>query len=83
LLNLWFECLGAPFAHRTANATSRQFYANGGCKCLMNEIVFAEWDPTAASDMQALLNVFDTNHKGIYSVCAAGITTTPPDANGE
>jgi hypothetical protein len=49
----------------------------------MNEIVFTEWDPTAASDMQALLNVFDTNHKGIYSVCAAGITTTPPDANGE
>ena len=27
-------------------------------------IIFTDWDPTAASDMQALLDVFDTNHDG-------------------
>jgi len=29
-----------------------------------NQIVFTDWDPSAASDMQALLDVFDTNHDG-------------------
>jgi hypothetical protein len=29
-----------------------------------NQIVFTDWDPGATSDMQALLDVFDTNHDG-------------------
>jgi hypothetical protein len=29
-----------------------------------NQIIFTDWDPTAHSDMQALLDVFDTNHDG-------------------
>jgi hypothetical protein len=29
-----------------------------------NQIIFTDWDPTAASDMQALRDVFDTNHDG-------------------
>lgn len=29
-----------------------------------NQIVFTNWDPGAKSDMQALLDVFDTNHDG-------------------
>jgi hypothetical protein len=29
-----------------------------------NQIIFTDWDPTATSDMQALLDVFDTNHDG-------------------
>ena len=29
-----------------------------------NQIVFTDWDPSATSDMQALLDVFDTNHDG-------------------
>ncbi len=29
-----------------------------------DQVVFTDWDPTATSDMQALLDVFDTNHDG-------------------
>jgi hypothetical protein len=29
-----------------------------------NQIIFTDWDPSATSDMQALLDVFDTNHDG-------------------
>jgi hypothetical protein len=27
-----------------------------------NQVIFTDWDPSATSDMQALLDVFDTNH---------------------
>jgi trimeric autotransporter adhesin len=26
------------------------------------EIIFTQWDPSASTDMQALIDVFDTNH---------------------
>ena len=29
-----------------------------------NQVVFTDWDPTAKDDMQALRDVFDTNHNG-------------------
>jgi trimeric autotransporter adhesin len=29
-----------------------------------NQIIFTDWDPSATSDMQALEDVFDTNHDG-------------------
>ncbi len=29
-----------------------------------NQVVFRDWDPSATSDMQALADVFDTNHNG-------------------
>ena len=29
-----------------------------------NQVIFTDWDPSATSDMQALLDVFDTNHDG-------------------
>jgi hypothetical protein len=29
-----------------------------------NQYIFTDWDPTATSDMQALKDVFDTNHDG-------------------
>jgi hypothetical protein len=29
-----------------------------------NQVVFTDWDPTASTDMQALLDVFDTDHDG-------------------
>ena len=32
-----------------------------------NQIVFTDWDPSASSDMQALEDVFDTNHDGVLS----------------
>ena len=30
-----------------------------------NQVVFTDWDPTAKDDMQALRDVFDTNHNGM------------------
>jgi hypothetical protein len=30
-----------------------------------NQVIFTDWDPGATSDMQALLDVFDTNHDGM------------------
>jgi hypothetical protein len=29
-----------------------------------NQVVFTDWDPAASTDMQALLDVFDTDHNG-------------------
>jgi hypothetical protein len=34
---------------KSANAACRRFYANGGCKCLTNEIVCTERDPNKLS----------------------------------
>jgi hypothetical protein len=67
--NTFFDTKGDGYQHRTAWAGAGDavlaFDANNdGVINQKNEIVFTEWDPTAASDMQALLNVFDTNHNG-------------------
>jgi len=67
--NTYFDTKGDGYQHRTAWAGAGDavlaFDANNdGVINQKNEIVFTEWDPTAASDMQALLNVFDTNHNG-------------------
>lgn len=40
---------------------------NDGVIKLRNEIDFTEWDPSAKSDMEAILHVFDTNHDGKLS----------------
>lgn len=37
---------------------------NNGTISSRKEIVFTEWSPSAGSDMQALRQVFDTNHNG-------------------
>jgi hypothetical protein len=39
-----------------------------------NEIDFTQWDPTATSDMQALRDVFDTNHGGKLSASDANFS---------
>ena len=44
---------------------------NDGIIKLQNEIDFTEWDFTARSDMEALRNVFDTNHDGKLSAADA------------
>jgi hypothetical protein len=67
--NTFFDTKGDGYQHRTAWAGAGDavlaFDANNdGVINQKNEIVFTEWDPTAASDMQAVLNVFDTNHNG-------------------
>ena len=67
--NVFFDTAGDGYQHRTAWAAAGDavlaFDANNDGKIdQTNEIVFTEWDPTATSDMQALLDVFDTNHNG-------------------
>ena len=69
--------IGQLFRHRPAtaiqNATAWAGAGNGVLAIDLNgtgvidqpdEINFTLWDPTATSDMQALLDVFDTNHDG-------------------
>lgn len=67
--NTYFDMAGDGYQHRTAwagaGAGVLAFDANGdGQIDQKNEIVFTEWDPTATSDIQALLDVFDTNRNG-------------------
>ncbi|HET7094974.1 MAG TPA: hypothetical protein VFI22_15890 [Thermomicrobiales bacterium] len=67
--NSFFDMAGDGAQRLTAWAGAGDgvlFYdpTGGGQLTQANQIVFADWDPTAASDMQALLDVFDTNHDG-------------------
>lgn len=67
--NVFFDMAGDGYQHRTAWAGAGDavlaFDADSDGKITQkNEIVFTEWDPTATSDMQALRDVFDTNHNG-------------------
>ena len=60
---------GSGYQNRTAWAGAGNgvlvFDVNGnGSVDLPKEIQFTEWDPTATTDMQALRDVFDTNHNG-------------------
>ena len=40
---------------------------SGGAITQANQTEFTLWDPTAANDMQALEDVFDTNHDGVLN----------------
>ncbi|WP_125900888.1 beta strand repeat-containing protein [Methylobacterium indicum] len=67
--NIFFDMAGDGRQHHTAWAGAGDgvlvFDAdNDGKITQQNEVVFTAWDPTAATDMQALLDVFDTNHNG-------------------
>ncbi|MGQ0682915.1 hypothetical protein [Bradyrhizobium sp.] len=67
--NTWFDTAGDGYQHRTAWAGAGSgvlvYDTNGDGKITQaNQINFTLWDPTATSDMQALLDVFDTNHNG-------------------
>ncbi|CAA2137011.1 hypothetical protein [Methylobacterium bullatum] len=67
--NTYFDIAGDGYQHRTAWAGPGDgvlvFDIDGdGRATHRKEIVFTDWDPTATSDMQALANVFDTNHNG-------------------
>lgn len=70
--NFFFDVLGDGKQHRTAWAGAGDGVlvrdaGNDGVINLQNEIDFTEWDPTADGDLEALLNVFDTNHDGKLS----------------
>ncbi|MET3896087.1 Ca2+-binding RTX toxin-like protein [Devosia sp. UYZn731] len=67
--NMFFDTAGDGKQHRTAWAGAGDGVlvrdaGNDGVITLNNEYDFTQWDPTAKSDMQALLSVFDTNHDG-------------------
>lgn len=64
--NTFFDVVGDGKQHRTAWAGVGDgvlvFDVNDdGIISARNEIDFTQWDPTAQTDMQALLSVFDTN----------------------
>jgi hypothetical protein len=67
--NKFYDMAGDGYQHLTAWTAAGDailgYDANNDGKIdRQNEIVFTQWDPTAASDMQALRNVFDTNQNG-------------------
>ena len=65
----FFDMAGDGLKHRTAWAGVGDGVlvldlGNDGVIDQQKEIDFTQWDPTATSDMQALRDVFDTNHDG-------------------
>src|SRR5262249_51372133 len=67
--NQFFETAGDGYQHRTAwagagNGVLVLDIQGNGVINQPNQVDFKLWDPTATSDMQALLDVFDTNHDG-------------------
>ncbi len=67
--NQYYDMAGDGRQHRTAWAAAGNavlvYDTNGDGKITQrNQVVFTDWDPTATSDMQALQDVFDTNHNG-------------------
>lgn len=67
--NQFYDMSGDGYQQRTAWAGVGNgvlvLDINGDGKITQrNQVVFTDWDPTATSDMQALEDVFDTNHDG-------------------
>jgi Ca2+-binding RTX toxin-like protein len=67
--DMYFDMVGDGLKRRTAWAGKGDgvlaIDANGDGKITeANEIVFTKWDPSAATDFEAVRNVFDTNRNG-------------------
>jgi hypothetical protein len=67
--NTFQDMTGSGFKNRTAWAGAGNavlFFDPNDTNAITqaNQIVFTDWDPTASTDMQALLDVFDTDHDG-------------------
>lgn len=67
--NQYFDMAGDGYQHATAwagagNGVLVLDLNNSGVINQANQVDFRLWDSTAKSDMQALLDVFDTNHNG-------------------
>ena len=67
--NTFLDVLDDGLKHRTAWAGAGDGVlvrdsGDDGVINLANEIDFTQWDSTARSDLEALRNVFDTNHDG-------------------
>ena len=67
--NQFYDMAGDGYQHKTAWAAAGDgvlvFDTNNDGKITQhNQVVFTDWDSSATSDMQALRDVFDTNHNG-------------------
>ena len=67
--NSFYNLSNDGYQHRTAwagagNAVLFIDPNNTGKITEANQVIFTDWDPTAKNDMQALEDVFDTNHDG-------------------
>jgi hypothetical protein len=69
--NMFFDIANDGFAQRTAWAAAGEgvlvYDPSGGAITQANQFEFTLWDPSATSDMQALEDVFDTNHDGVLN----------------
>jgi len=79
---------GSGYEHRTAWAAAGNgvlaldLYGDGKLH-QKNQYAFTEWDPTATSDLQALKDVFDTNHNGKIDVGDANWSQFKVVVNGQ
>ena len=67
--NIFYDMAGDGYQHRAAWAGAGDGVLvldtdGNGQITQRNQVVFTDWDPTAKDDMQALRDVFDTNHNG-------------------
>jgi len=67
--NIFFDLAGDGYQHRTAWAAAGDGVLaldvdGDGLINKREEIAFSSWDPGSTSDLQALRDVFDTNHDG-------------------
>ena len=67
--NTFFDMAGDGYQHHTAwagagNGVLVLDTQGNGQITQQNQVVFTDWDPSAKTDMQALADVFDTNHDG-------------------
>ena len=67
--NTFFDMTGDGYKNLTAwagagNGVLFVDATGAGQLTQANQVIFTKWDPGATSDMQALLDVFDTNHDG-------------------
>jgi len=68
--NIFYDMAGDGLQHRTAWAGAGDGVLvldldGSGQITQRNQVIFTDWDPTAANDMQALRDVFDTNQNGM------------------
>ena len=70
--NTFIDLVGDGLKHRAAwagvgDGVLVRDHGNDGVINLANEIDFTKWDSTSRSDIEALRNIFDTNHDGKLS----------------
>jgi len=73
--NMFFDLANDGYQQHTAWAGAGNgvlvYDPSGGAITQANQVNFTLWDPAAKTDMQALENVFDTNHDGTLNASDA------------